>query len=76
MREDNQQLKVDDTSGYSPELIGTEFETETDANFLSKPCHADRLAALISTCLGGGKAEQVSGSRSNPSTATSAVAAN
>ena len=52
MRQENQKLKVIYTSGYSPELIGTEFETETDANFLSKPYHSDRLTNLVSTCLG------------------------
>jgi CheY-like chemotaxis protein len=50
---DNHALKVIYTSGYSPELIGTEFETEPEANFLAKPYHSDRLAMLVSTCLAG-----------------------
>ena len=48
---DNHHLKVIYTSGYSPELIGTEFERETDANFLSKPYHSERLATLVASCL-------------------------
>jgi DNA-binding NtrC family response regulator len=49
--EDKRRLKVIYTSGYSPELIGTEFETEPEANFLPKPYHSDRLATLVSRCL-------------------------
>ena len=49
--QENHLLKVIYTSGYSPELIGTEFETEADATFLSKPYHSDRLAKLVSSCL-------------------------
>lgn len=49
---ENDQLKVIYTSGYSPELIGTEFETETQSIFLAKPYHSDRLASVVSRCLG------------------------
>ena len=51
LMQDNQQLKVIYTSGYSPELIGTEFESESHSNFLAKPYHSDRLAKLVSSCL-------------------------
>jgi PAS domain S-box-containing protein len=49
--EEKRRLKVIYTSGYSPELIGTEFETEPEANFLAKPYQSDRLATLVSRCL-------------------------
>ena len=58
--QDNSDLKVIYTSGYSPELIGTEFETATDHAFLSKPYHSDRLASLVSTCLGAGQEQGAS----------------
>lgn len=51
--QDNSLLKVIYTSGYSPELVGTEFETEPGHSFLPKPYHSDRLTGLVSTCLGG-----------------------
>ena len=74
-------LKVIYTSGYSPELIGTEFETETGHVFLPKPYHSDRLANLVSTCLhtscvSGEPESLVSDSRSDVSTASSAALAN
>jgi PAS domain S-box-containing protein len=51
LQQDNHQLKVIYTSGYSAELIGSEFETERDHAFLPKPYHSERLTALVSTCL-------------------------
>ena len=51
LQQENSQLKVIYTSGYSPELIGTEFETERDHAFLPKPYHSDKLTELVSTCL-------------------------
>jgi PAS domain S-box-containing protein len=51
LKQDKDALKVIYTSGYSPELIGEEFERETDANFLAKPYHSDRLANLVASCL-------------------------
>jgi len=48
---ENHQLKVIYTSGYSAELIGSEFETEADTTFLAKPYHSERLANLVAHCL-------------------------
>ena len=76
--QDNSQLKVIYTSGYSPELIGTEFETETGHAFLPKPYHSERLADLVSSCLASScvsdhQEKHVSGSRSSASTASTAA---
>jgi len=48
---ENDRLKVIYTSGYSAELIDTEFETEADATFLAKPYHSDRLASIVADSL-------------------------
>ncbi len=46
-------LKVIFTSGYSPELIGPEFEQEREHGFLAKPYLTDRLAQLVAKHLQG-----------------------
>jgi PAS domain S-box-containing protein len=51
LRAERPELKVVYTSGYSPELIGGEFEHETDRLFLAKPYHSDRLVQMVSDCL-------------------------
>ena len=53
LREDKLSLKVVYTSGYSPELIGGEFEHETDRLFLAKPYHSERLVQIVADCLAG-----------------------
>ncbi len=78
--QDNSQLKVIYTSGYSPELIGTEFETETGHAFLPKPYHSNRLAGLVSSCLhtscvSSDSGTLVSDSRSDVSTDSSTALA-
>ncbi len=44
-------LKVIYTSGYSAELVDSDFETEAAALFLAKPYHSDRLAKIVASCL-------------------------
>ena len=44
-------LKVIYTSGYSAELLGAEFEQETEHGFLAKPYLPDRLAATVAAYL-------------------------
>ncbi len=44
-------LKVIYTSGYSAELLGTEFEQEKEHGFLAKPYLPDRLAATVAAYL-------------------------
>ena len=55
------ELKVIYTSGYSAELIGTEFEAEKEHGFLPKPYLSDQLAKIVARQLaaspGGGGAK-------------------
>ena len=44
---DRPDLKVIFTSGYSPELIGPEFEQEKEHGFLAKPYLTDHLAKTV-----------------------------
>ena len=53
LRAERPELKVVYTSGYSPELIGGDFEQETNRVFLAKPYHSDRLAQIVSDCMAG-----------------------
>ena len=53
LRAERPNLKVVYTSGYSPELIGGDFEQETNRVFLAKPYHSDRLAQIVSDCMAG-----------------------
>ena len=46
---DRPDLKVIFTSGYSPELIGTDFEQESEHGFLAKPYLTDHLLKTITT---------------------------
>ena len=55
-------LKVVFTSGYSAELIGTDFEREKQHAFLSKPYLPDRLAQTIATHLQSGPVVAAGGS--------------
>ena len=48
---DKPDLKVIFTSGYSAELIGTDFEREKQHAFLAKPYLPDRLAQTVATHL-------------------------
>ncbi len=49
-------LKVIFTSGYSPELIGADFERENQHAYLAKPYLPDRLAQTIAAHLQSGPA--------------------
>ena len=51
LRGERPDLKVVYTSGYSPELIGGDFELETNRVFLAKPYHSDKLARVVSDCM-------------------------
>ncbi|HEX4666994.1 MAG TPA: response regulator [Chthoniobacterales bacterium] len=44
-------LKVIFTSGYSPELLGTDFEQEKEYGFLAKPYLPERLASAVANHL-------------------------
>ncbi|PYI75908.1 MAG: hypothetical protein DMF04_09315, partial [Verrucomicrobia bacterium] len=44
-------LKVIFTSGYSAELIGTDFEQEKKHAFLAKPYRPERLAQTVASHL-------------------------
>ncbi len=48
---DKPDLKVIFTSGYSAELLGPEFEQETEFGFLAKPYMPDRLASTVANHL-------------------------
>ena len=50
---DKPDLKVIFTSGYSAELLGAEFEQETEHGFLAKPYLPDRLASTVAAHLRG-----------------------
>jgi PAS domain S-box-containing protein len=62
---DKPDLKVIFTSGYSAELIGTDFEREKQHAFLSKPYLPDRLAQTV--------AAHLQSQPAMPSVATSAL---
>lgn len=51
-------LKVIFTSGYSAELLGAEFEQETEHGFLAKPYLPDRLASTVAAHLQGHRANR------------------
>ena len=48
---DKPELKVIFTSGYSPELLGAEFEQEAEYGFLPKPYLTDSLAQKVASHL-------------------------
>jgi CheY-like chemotaxis protein len=48
---ENPALKVIFTSGYSPELLGTDFEQEKEYGFLAKPYLPERLASAVANHL-------------------------
>jgi CheY-like chemotaxis protein len=54
-------LKVIFTSGYSPELIGADFERENQHAYLAKPYLPDRLAQTIAAHLQSGPAAAAKG---------------
>lgn len=51
LTQERSDLRVIFTSGYSSELIGPEFEEQSDYFFLPKPFLADKLANTVATCL-------------------------
>jgi two-component system, cell cycle sensor histidine kinase and response regulator CckA len=48
---ENPELKVIFTSGYSPELLGADFEQEKEYGFLAKPYLPERLASTVANHL-------------------------
>ncbi|HEY1581492.1 MAG TPA: response regulator, partial [Chthoniobacterales bacterium] len=48
---DDPNLKVIFTSGYSPELLGADFEQEKEYGFLAKPYLPERLASTVANHL-------------------------
>ncbi len=58
---DRPELKVIFTSGYSPELIGTEFEQEETHGFLAKPYLMDSLVKSVAAQFNGSRAPQAQG---------------
>jgi PAS domain S-box-containing protein len=51
LREQNPQLKIIYTSGYSAEIAGHELELRSGENFVSKPFSPNRLLETIRQCL-------------------------
>jgi PAS domain S-box-containing protein len=51
LREQNPQLKIIYTSGYSAEIAGHELELRSGENFVSKPFSPNRLLETIRRCL-------------------------
>jgi hypothetical protein len=49
--QENNDLKVIYTSGYSIELLDRHFGARPDVNFLPKPYHPLKLAEAVRTCL-------------------------
>ena len=63
---DRPDLKVIFTSGYSPELIGPEFEQEKTHGFLAKPYLTDHLAKTVAAQFQPGYLKAGRNSRSTP----------
>jgi CheY-like chemotaxis protein len=51
LRQENPQLKIIYTSGYSADIAGKDFPLEDGVNFLAKPYQAQRLAQTVRDCL-------------------------
>jgi two-component system cell cycle sensor histidine kinase/response regulator CckA len=51
IRQDMPDMKVLFTSGYSPEIFGTEVQLDENSNFLPKPYHPRLLARTVRSCL-------------------------
>ena len=51
MTRENQDLKVIYTSGYSLEMLNSQFGSRPDVNFLPKPYHPLKLAEAVRLCL-------------------------
>jgi CheY-like chemotaxis protein len=51
LRQENQQLKVIYSSGFSEELINKTGTMQEGYNFLAKPYHPKRLVEAVRTCL-------------------------
>jgi two-component system cell cycle sensor histidine kinase/response regulator CckA len=53
--EEQPDLKVIFTSGYSADIVGKDFKLEAETNFLQKPYHPQILALTVRRCLDGKK---------------------
>lgn len=51
IRQEVPDMKVLFTSGYSPEIFGTEVQLDVNSNFLPKPYHPRLLARTVRSCL-------------------------
>ncbi|MEO6035566.1 MAG: ATP-binding protein, partial [Verrucomicrobiota bacterium] len=51
--QDNPDLKVIFTSGYSADTVGKDFVLREGINFLQKPYHPDKLTQTVRDCLDG-----------------------
>ncbi len=58
LRQDAPGLKVLFTSGYSPEIFGTEVQLDVNSNFLPKPYHPRLLARTVRSCLDNERPER------------------
>lgn len=58
IRQDAPGLKVLFTSGYSPEIFGTEVQLDVNSNFLPKPYHPRLLARTVRSCLDSERPER------------------
>lgn len=58
IRQDAPGLKVLFTSGYSPEIFGTDVQLDVNSNFLPKPYHPRLLARTVRSCLDSERPER------------------
>jgi signal transduction histidine kinase/CheY-like chemotaxis protein len=58
VRQEVPDMKVLFTSGYSPEIFGTEVQLDVNSNFLPKPYHPRLLARTVRSCLDNERPER------------------
>jgi two-component system cell cycle sensor histidine kinase/response regulator CckA len=59
IRAESPDVKVLFTSGYSPEIFGTDVQLDARSNFLPKPYHPRLLARTVRNCLDGERPERI-----------------
>ncbi|MGC3958923.1 MAG: response regulator [Verrucomicrobiota bacterium] len=58
IRQDVPDMKVLFTSGYSPEIFGSDVQLDVNSNFLPKPYHPRLLARTVRSCLDNERPER------------------
>lgn len=59
IRTESPEIKVLFTSGYSPEIFGTDVQLDARSNFLPKPYHPRLLARTVRNCLDDERPERI-----------------